>query len=146
MEFTYYMHTKELHGIFKNHASYQASWATTSTACNSYPYIICIQISNTHISACYSLSNQHANWIFLSQPKKNSIHNLFSNKCKLILAHIFQHIRTIFSLYFPATIICSRIVFLGTEENQKIGPQPTNSLIKIVFEPAPPARAIAHGH
>ena len=88
MVFTYYMHTKELHAIFHNYASSQASWVSTSTACNSYPHIIHVNILSMHIPTSFSQKkkknrmlfkprNQHANWIFFpSFPahKKNSTH------------------------------------------------------------------------
>ena len=96
MKFTYYMHTKELHGLFKNHASCQASLATTSTACNSYPYIIRIQISNTHISACYSSSNQHAIGFFSLNSRKTTYTTLFPD-------NIFQQHNLFSNPYFPAT-------------------------------------------
>ena len=77
MVFTYYMHTKELHAIFQNHASYQASWISTSTACNSYPHKIHGNIFSIHIPTSFSQKkkncmlfkprNQHANWIFFFQ-------------------------------------------------------------------------------
>ena len=54
MVYTYYMHTKELHAVFQNHASYQASWISTSTACNSYPHIIHVNIFNMHIPTSFS--------------------------------------------------------------------------------------------
>ena len=59
MVFTYYMHTKELHAIFQNHASYQASWVSTSTTCNSYPHIIHVNIFNMHIPTSFSQNKLH---------------------------------------------------------------------------------------
>ena len=106
MKFTYYMHTKELHGIFKNHSSYQSSWATTSTACNSYPYIIRIHISNTHTSACYSSSNQHAIGFFSLNPRKTEYTTHFPD-------HIFQQYNLFSSntTYFPAYIFQQQPIF-----------------------------------
>ena len=59
MVFTYYMHTKELHVVFHNHASYQASWVSTSTTCNSYPHIIHVNIFSMHIPTSFSQKNLH---------------------------------------------------------------------------------------
>ena len=121
MKFTYYMHKKELHGIFKNHASYQASWATTSTACNSYPYIICIHISNTHILAYYSLSNQHATGFFSLNPRKTAytthFPTLFFSNTSYFPAYvpatqpIFQPIFSSNTTYFPSHIFQQQPIF-----------------------------------
>ena len=80
MVFTYYLHTKELHVVFQNHASHQASWVSTSTTCNSYPHIIHVNIFSMYIPTSFSQKkkkkkncmlfkprNQHANWIFFFQ-------------------------------------------------------------------------------
>ena len=71
MVFTYYMHTKELHAVFYNHASYQASWVSTSTSCNSYPHIIHVNIFSIHIPTSFS--------------KKKKLHVIQTKKstCKL---------------------------------------------------------------
>ena len=59
------INTKELHAVFQNHASYQASWVSTSTTCNSYPHIIHVNIFNIIFTkkkkntTCYS--NQEIN-------------------------------------------------------------------------------------
>ena len=114
----YILHAyKGTNGILKNYALYQASWATTSIACNSYPYIIRIHISNTHISVCYSSSNQHAIGFFSLNIRKIAYtphfpthifqqHNLFSSICSSNItyfsAHIFQQHNLFSSSYFPA--------------------------------------------
>ena len=87
------MHTKELHEIFQNHASYQDSWVSTSTAFNSYPHIIHVNIFSMHIPTSFSQKkkkfcllfkpiNQHANWIFFSS---------FPAQKKKKAACIYQH-------------------------------------------------------
>ena len=55
----YYMHIKELRAVFQNHASYQASWVSTSIACNSYPHVIHVNIFSMHIPTSFSQKNLH---------------------------------------------------------------------------------------
>ena len=122
----YILHAyKGTHGIFKNHASYQASWATTSTACNFYPYTIHIHISNIHITACYSSSKSRFFFFVTTREKQHKqpifptsasyYHPTFSSTYKLWLVH-----------NFPASITSSRTVFLDTRKNQKNRSSHTN--------------------
>ena len=55
----YYMHTKELHTVFQNHDSYQASWVSTSITCNSYPHVIHVNIFSMLIPTSFSQKNLH---------------------------------------------------------------------------------------
>ena len=87
--------------------------------------------------------NQHANWIFFQFSSSEKQHaqpifqSMFSSNCKLLPAHIFQHIQVKFSPYFPATITCSRTQFWEQKRSRK--PVLNHySLIKTVFKPAPP--------
>ena len=132
----YILHVyKGTHGIFKTHASHQASWATTSTTCNFYPYTIHIHISNMHIIACYSSNKSEFFFFFTTQKKQHKqpifpasasySQPTFSSTFELWLVH-----------NFPTSITCSRTVFLDIRKNHKNRSSHTNSLIKIVFEPA----------
>ena len=75
----YILHVyKRTHGIFKNHASYQKSWATTSTACNFYLYTIHImyvynsmlfiqQIWKCFLTKPLARATAHGHWMALKQ-------------------------------------------------------------------------------
>ena len=73
MVFTYYMHTKELHAVYQNHASYQASWVSTSTTSNSYPHIIHVNIFSIHIPTSFSQKKKTKNKkLLVIQTKKST--------------------------------------------------------------------------
>ena len=76
---------------------------------------------------------------FSSSEKQHAqpiIQSMFSSNCKLLPAHIFQHIQAKFSSYFPVTITCSRTQFWEQTRSRK--PVLNHySLIKTVLKPAP---------
>ena len=87
--------------MFKNHASYQASWATTSTACNSYPFS-----SNTTYFPAH---------IFQQQPIFQFI---FSSNTTYFPVHIFQQHNIFSSSYFPTTQPIFQFIFSRSEKKK----------------------------
>ena len=89
MVFTYYIHIKELHEVFHNHASYQTSWVCTSTTCNSYPHIIHVNVFSMHIPTSFS-------------QKKKKLHVILTKKstCKVdFFFPVFQLIKKTACIY-----------------------------------------------